>query len=85
MSEQVRSLPKIAYGTFSIPNYPIDSSMIDASLIEAGLDPQDERERTRFRKMVELDAHLIDWTLKPVVSMRQKRESNLAMMLSSGR
>ncbi len=58
MSEQGRSLSEIAYDTYSIPNYPIDPSVIDAALIEVGIDPQDQRERTRFQRMVEANAPL---------------------------
>ena len=57
MAEERRSLSEIAYDTVSIPGYPLDPRVVDSALTEAGLDPLDERERTRFQRMVESNIH----------------------------
>ena len=49
MAEERRSLSEIAYDTVSIPGYPLDPRVVDSAFTEAGLDPLDERERTRFQ------------------------------------
>lgn len=58
MSKDRRSLSEIAYDTVSIPGYPLDPSVVDSALLEAGLDPKDELERTRFQRIVESNVPL---------------------------
>jgi hypothetical protein len=47
-----RTLSEIAYDTVFLPDVGLSADTIDAALKEAGIDPSNEIERTRFRRLV---------------------------------
>ncbi len=47
-----RSLSEIAYDTVYLPGIELLPDIVDAALIEVGVDPSNEAERTRFRNLV---------------------------------
>ena len=47
-----RSLSEIAYDTVYLSGFELSPDIVDAALIEAGCDPSNETERTRFHRLV---------------------------------
>ena len=47
-----RSLSEIAYDTYCIPGEELPADVITDALMEAGHDPNDQRERLRFQRIV---------------------------------
>jgi hypothetical protein len=45
------TLQDIARRTYARWNWPVDDERVTAALKEAGIDPTDEKERVRFRKL----------------------------------
>jgi hypothetical protein len=47
-----RTLSEIAYDTYLLPGFDLSNKRIDAALEEAGIDPINQKERERFRRLV---------------------------------